>query len=444
MSEGDILNALPMTLSPRKKSSLKVSHLRKQSGDTHGFNSLTRINTSGLNALVEVATPITPNVEIPISLSAPEALRRVSKTAVSVKSKLSSNSQSIPSSLQNVSSAPQFNDTSTHINLRLPSIAAIEVSQKDEVVQEMNAFLTFRSPEVELSYGRYFMIKTIPLWRTGLIVGFLLSVIMFIFNLLNRTPNYFVTETLIYVFAVVLPLTILLYISSNTFKSPTIFVNLVHYISTFSILIIGGISLSIRHYIQENKEPAYKTALFYSLLVLGAHLVLRIRFIFLVFAIPCLFTFFVIEASITSVQNIASANETTNHLFTSTICLFAFMLVTLFSSYKSEQSSRLDFTTTSSSKASASKLRDQLNRLQKTYTNQSGEFDSPLEKSIVIVRSIMADPAIKSKHVNALSKLLGLLKSGDLMTPQIEKQVEGAELDKDQEVFFNLIYRLGY
>jgi hypothetical protein len=80
------------------------------------------------------------------------------------------------------------------------------------------------------------------------------------------------------------------------------------------------------------------------------------------------------------------------------------------------------------------KLVNQLNRLQKDFGDKAADFDSPLEKSVLILKSMMADPSIKTGHILELTQVINLLSSSNLMTPDLENQTHG--MDADQEVSF--------
>ncbi|KAJ3090896.1 Calcium/calmodulin-dependent 3',5'-cyclic nucleotide phosphodiesterase 1C [Quaeritorhiza haematococci] len=90
-------------------------------------------------------------------------------------------------------------------------------------------------------------------------------------------------------------------------------------------------------------------------------------------------------------------------------------------------------------------LMEQLHKLHKTYvmSSQVADFESPLEKAILICKTILSDPSTPLEHLQSLNILLMLLKSGDLMRPDLERQVEGGQVDLDEEqeawLFSNLL-----
>ncbi|KAJ3190549.1 cAMP-specific 3',5'-cyclic phosphodiesterase 4A [Irineochytrium annulatum] len=80
------------------------------------------------------------------------------------------------------------------------------------------------------------------------------------------------------------------------------------------------------------------------------------------------------------------------------------------------------------------KLMYQLQRLQKVYGNKAADFDSPLEKSVMIIRSMMADPSLTAQHLLELSQVLTLLGSSNLLAPDLENQVTEF-MDTEQEAW---------
>ncbi|KAJ3021729.1 hypothetical protein HKX48_007898 [Thoreauomyces humboldtii] len=82
-------------------------------------------------------------------------------------------------------------------------------------------------------------------------------------------------------------------------------------------------------------------------------------------------------------------------------------------------------------------LRDRLQGLQRQLSSQAADFDSPLEKSIATVKSIMANPVTDRNTFEHLEKVLGWLSNSDkLFTPALENQLHAgvAGVDEEQEV----------
>ncbi|KAJ3084719.1 hypothetical protein HDU99_006153 [Rhizoclosmatium hyalinum] len=81
-----------------------------------------------------------------------------------------------------------------------------------------------------------------------------------------------------------------------------------------------------------------------------------------------------------------------------------------------------------------SKLTNQLKGLQKTFNNKVADFDSPLEKSVLILKSILADPNLNSNLLALLDQVVQLLGSTNILTPDLENQLTDF-MDNEQEAW---------
>jgi len=299
--------------------------------------------------------------------------------------------------------------------------------------------LSFDDPNIETEYASFFTQNNMVMWRIGLLIGLTVSLVLFFYSGLDgHTP--IVEESLFVAFSVMFPLVALLCASYMMAVRQKQTAKYAHHISTFAITVIGGVAISVRHYLLEREESPYKPGLFYILMLLGAHAMLRIRYLYLALCMPLLLAIYISEEAI----SISGSFKRAQDLFISTICLAAAMMVIVTSSYTAERASRQEFSNARTAAKTTSKLIEQLKKLHKTYSHQVADFDSPLEKSIMLVKSILADPSLQRDHINSLANLLALLRSNDLMTPDIEKQVEGGwvDLDKEQEAWlFSNLYR---
>lgn len=364
-------------------------------------------------------TPLTPNPTTPISPNP-------NKHTIAIQGKMygKKNSSLTPAKTPKT---PEKKETT--IVFDMPE----EVHQPEPPVAQINSWtLSFYDDRIENEYASFFAQNNMIMWRIGLSIGLLVAIVLFFHSGLYGHESI-IHETMFMAFSAIFPLVALLcssYIMSLRQKQTAKYA---HQIGVFAMLLIGSVAISARHYVMEKQDSAYKTGLFYILMLMGAHVMLRIRYFYLVLSMPLLLTIYLVE-EIVSIKQLESKNA--EDLFISVICLTASMCVISSSSYKTEYASRQDFMNARSSAKTTSKLIEQLKKLHRTYSHQVADFDSPLEKSIMLVKSILADPSLQREHINSLAKLLALLKSGDLMTPDIEKQVEGGwvDLDKDQEV----------
>ncbi|KAJ3378170.1 hypothetical protein HDU84_007886 [Entophlyctis sp. JEL0112] len=113
------------------------------------------------------------------------------------------------------------------------------------------------------------------------------------------------------------------------------------------------------------------------------------------------------------------------------------LLVTLLSIYLSRQAEifyRQQFVSGLEMQKANSKLTTQLKRLQKTFNNKAADFDSPLEKSVLILKSILADPSVSTNLLGMLDQVVQLLGSTNILAPDLENQLTDF-MDNEQEAW---------
>lgn len=116
-------------------------------------------------------------------------------------------------------------------------------------------------------------------------------------------------------------------------------------------------------------------------------------------------------------------------------CMLISSAIVVFASYQNEYLSRQMFLMEKDMKKNNAKLKNQLNLLAKSYNQQAVKsLDSPLERSMMIIRSVMADPSLISRHLLALGQVTSLLASSNLLTPDFEGTVSET-MDNEQQVF---------
>ncbi|KAJ1339335.1 hypothetical protein BSLG_006036 [Batrachochytrium salamandrivorans] len=113
-------------------------------------------------------------------------------------------------------------------------------------------------------------------------------------------------------------------------------------------------------------------------------------------------------------------------------CLVITGLIITLVSYETEYFHRMQFLMSKEMKKNNAKLTNQLKLLAKSYNKKAGSLDSPLERSVMVIRSVMADPVLSSQHLMALGQVLALLSSSNLLTPDLEGTI-GDSLDNEQE-----------
>ncbi|KAJ1563835.1 hypothetical protein HK096_010786 [Nowakowskiella sp. JEL0078] len=92
----------------------------------------------------------------------------------------------------------------------------------------------------------------------------------------------------------------------------------------------------------------------------------------------------------------------------------------MWGAYQMEAGDRKEFLENSVLLKSNNKLRIQLNGLQRVYEGKVANFDSPLEKSIMTLKSIMADPLVGRALYEQLETVVNWLQANDLLTPDFK------------------------
>jgi hypothetical protein len=114
-----------------------------------------------------------------------------------------------------------------------------------------------------------------------------------------------------------------------------------------------------------------------------------------------------------------------HYSYRSTIfCILPILLSITFSSicsYDMEYFYRMQYLMSKEMKKTNSKLTNQLKVLSKSYNKEAGSLETPLEKSVMVVRSVMADPLLSAQHLMALGQVMSLLASSNLLTPDFEE-----------------------
>jgi hypothetical protein len=121
------------------------------------------------------------------------------------------------------------------------------------------------------------------------------------------------------------------------------------------------------------------------------------------------------------------------------LCLGCTSFIVSFASYETEHFYRNQFLMGKEMKKNNAKLKNQLNLLAKSYNQQAVKsLDSPLERSMMVIRSVMADPSLYSRHLLALGQVTALLASSNLLTPDLEGNLADT-MDNEQQVELVLI-----
>lgn len=194
--------------------------------------------------------------------------------------------------------------------------------------------------------------------------------------------------------------------------------------------------VGIRYYVVENKHnfvhPTILMIAFFAVAFRGA----RTRFIYTITTIS-------ISVIVWLGLNIAALSMVQTNLQDSAgssygIGLIAFSLgLTVISvgAYETEYFFRYQFLLMKDLRRNSLKLKNQLNMLAKSYNQQAvRSLDSPLERSIMLLRCVMADPELTSRHLLSLGQVTTLLASSNLLTPDFESTA-AETMDNEQQAW---------
>ncbi|KAJ3158431.1 cAMP-specific 3',5'-cyclic phosphodiesterase 4D [Geranomyces michiganensis] len=88
-------------------------------------------------------------------------------------------------------------------------------------------------------------------------------------------------------------------------------------------------------------------------------------------------------------------------------------------------------------------LRDRLHGLQREFSVQAADLETPMEKAIATIKSVMADPGLNRNNFDHLAKVQAWLSNGDkLFTPDLEGQLTAGVTGVDEEQELWLLHLL--
>lgn len=205
-------------------------------------------------------------------------------------------------------------------------------------------------------------------------------------------------------------------------------------ISTVLIFLNILLGIGVRYYIISSYTQFVQPTLLMNFFIALAFYGLRVRFIFTLISTSIIsFVWIVINLPWIFI-NLTYAS-TGRSFCIGSICMILTGLFSSFAAYETEYFYRMQFLMSKEMKKNNAKLTNQLKALAKSYNKQAGSLDSPLERSVMVIRSVMADPILSSQHLMALGQVLALLSSSNLLTPDLEGNFEEG-LDNQQQVYF--------
>ncbi|KAJ3192530.1 hypothetical protein HK101_006359 [Irineochytrium annulatum] len=327
--------------------------------------------------------------------------------------------------------------------------------------------LTFKDNEVEESYRVFFVQTYTPLWRIGLYLELCIGAMIYLYHMIvypHEAQLYrqiaslqtnlgepivcpagywcevcptdslcsdfsYVKETIFFLAGLVVPNLLLLLMSYRLISSPR-FANCTHLITCAHMLSVCAIQISVRHFVMEPRTSPYLTLLFYIITLFGCATILRIRFLYVVAISPLVIGIYAAEAS---AATYTYGYNTWDSVIITCLLVVGTMAVICLQAYDSERSTRSQFLRSHSYMKTTVRLMDQLKEINMNYSDHIADFDSPLEKAIAMLNTIRTEPGVMKDYTDKLGVILALLNSSDLMSPDIERQVEGGKVLLDEE-----------
>ncbi|KAJ3415184.1 Calcium/calmodulin-dependent 3',5'-cyclic nucleotide phosphodiesterase 1B [Chytridiales sp. JEL 0842] len=203
-----------------------------------------------------------------------------------------------------------------------------------------------------------------------------------------------------------------------------------HLISITFTVMMSVIAVNLR-FLFINPHNAYTPGFLCMLVIASCFILLRVRFLYAALGAFLVIVSFLITYFVRSNEAVALLPRSFYIAFVA-ICLMS--MIATSATYNFENAMRRRFLSTHNLQKRNNKLIKQLKVLQSAYGNTAADLDSPLEKVVMIVRSLMADPQIGSEQLVSLQQVLRLLGSTNLLTPDFENQVTEF-MDTEQEAW---------
>ena len=255
------------------------------------------------------------------------------------------------------------------------------------------------------------------------------------------TTNYqSSTELLIFLFGAWIPLAINFALSYYLDRK-----TLAKYVHLMSALLITNglvITVLVRFYVLEPKTPYYIITLICAAVIFPAHVFLKLRFIYTFVSMIVLNGCFIGFAASSITYHPLSSNDDTvqpqlSALLISIFSILAISIEVCFSAYENEYFTRSQFFHALQLQRTNKKLYQQLKNLQRKFGDNAATLNTPLEKALLMMQSVLADPNLSSAQMNTLAQALQLLQTSNLLSPELETN---KLMDNEQEAWlFSLI-----
>ncbi|KAJ3274443.1 cAMP-specific 3',5'-cyclic phosphodiesterase 4D [Borealophlyctis nickersoniae] len=297
--------------------------------------------------------------------------------------------------------------------------------------------LAFRDPSEEQAYRRYFLDRTLSLWQTyALVAIIILTALEAVLITQYSQPRQLSTplqDFLLVGAGGVIPLCILFTLTYIIRKD--ILSNYIHLISLLFFVILGPIVTCGRAFFQEPEAyPSSFTAPIYIFELVSSIFFCRIRFVYTIacmcIAIPTWFGVF--GSGLSKLDGTVHGHVRPEFAFASTAMGLASIVICSIA-YNVERNFRMQYLSDQRFLSINIKLKKQLKGLQKSYVSRIADFDSPLEKAIWGLKWVMASPYISAEHLKTLDMVMHCLNSPNLLTPDLDQQVQRGQVEVDDE-----------
>ena len=379
------------------------------------------------------------------------------------------------------SSPVGFSDTNSNSNELKPSdtrrnedfeVALSPISEKiendalDHTI--LNNFLTFRNPDLEREFFYYITALNLARWRRTLSGLFIAMSILYIYLITRNSvewvqwkgnfapelktgpltcpagffcsecnPGMICNEYDPLIDAVFWLTTVFIPYSATLifkyFMQPKKFMNMLDTITVSLVFSFVFLGIGLRYFIIENMRNFFQPTLLMMSLLLVSCIGMRPRFLYAVILMSLVSGSWIIMNSISLIINVSRGEAAAYSL--GFLGMLIISCATSFIGYETEHFYRFQFMTSKEMKKNNAKLTNQLNMLVKTYNAQAGKMlESPLERGMLVIRSVMADPTLSSRHLLALGQVTALLASSNLLIPDFENTTS-ENMDNEQQAW---------
>ncbi|KAJ3105149.1 cAMP-specific 3',5'-cyclic phosphodiesterase 4D [Phlyctochytrium planicorne] len=301
--------------------------------------------------------------------------------------------------------------------------------------------LAFADPLVERDYALYFWGRAVRRWRMFVVVAGGLAVSYQVAVLLgkgggNGKVEVGIWDWIVLFLGVVIPL---IGIScAGWWMRGDRMARFVQGLGVSVAVLIGPGMVCLRYVHGGKGGDLGVVAPLYIVGLVASVFFLRLRFVFTVFAtVVAGVTWAVVFGA-----DAGKEGESMGEYVVSNIALGLACVVTCCIAYDLERTLRHQYLSDSRFLAITRNLQSQLEGLERSMLAVSGrnaevsiaDLDSPLEKAMVNVRSLMMDPTVRSKHKKVLDVVMACLSSPNLLTPDLDVQVKRGEVEMSSEV----------